>query len=276
MKDDRVTSSFGLSIATGIMLESAFEPTHDRYDKDRKAPDKVKMDTYSKHYYNIYTLIRNINGSLPKSIVLSDKELIDTLVEEIYILETLYSNNTKCKPVLYYFDYSKVVKKLNKNKPNMLNKVYLTTSGLYKVLKKLPKDLPLEVVTGTHLLPMDRENKILITTHIATDLLNIKRIPNLELLESHTGRLKNKYEFNSKLHSIGKRDLSILPFTEELVYLYGDKGIVVPTKMTLRRILYTIAVDNKWNPRIPEYRVKKGLRIDKDSSFLLEYYNKQY
>ena len=45
----RTLSSFPLSIGTGLMLESIFKPTIDRYDNERKIPQGIGIDTYNTH-----------------------------------------------------------------------------------------------------------------------------------------------------------------------------------------------------------------------------------
>ena len=49
---ERTVTSFGLSIGTGLMLESALEPTEARHDDKREIPVVINLNDYTKHYYN--------------------------------------------------------------------------------------------------------------------------------------------------------------------------------------------------------------------------------
>ena len=46
---DRTTTSFGISIGTGLLLESLFDPTTDRYDTERPIPPRVDLTKYNSY-----------------------------------------------------------------------------------------------------------------------------------------------------------------------------------------------------------------------------------
>jgi len=244
---ERLFSSFPVSIGTGLMLESLFTPTISRYDPDREIPDVIKVDGYKIHYYSIFTIARNIVMACnykDKDKIYRSPYLVQDIIEEVNVINSLYVNS-KCKPVLFIPKYEEVYKSLNKNKKDTMTKAYIEQQYIYNALKNVVLRVDMEILANTNKLP-DSYDNMLITTSNLPDLLNVNRIRNLFLLESHTGKLRSKKEFNLKYHPIGKRPLSLFPFMEELVYLLGDKRFVRPVSISLRVKLYELALDNKW------------------------------
>lgn len=259
--EDRTISSFPLSIGTGLALESIFDNTIERYDKDREIPNKVKIDNYKYHFFNLYTLSRNILSATnikDKLSLLDNKHFIRILLEELDVIDSLYEN-TKCSPVYYIPDYNKVYIRFNKGKDDKFTKPYIELVSILAKLKssKIKKD---NVIYIDYKLPKTKE-KSLITTSIASDLLS--DISDLELLESHTGKLKGKWEWNSKLHGIGSNDISSLPFIEEILFLLGDKILVKPTKLSIRLELLKISKDKNWSIRTTSSKVRNDIKTYK-------------
>ena len=122
---ERTLTSFNVSVGTGLALESLFEPIAPRYDTTRDIPNKIKLDKYDYHLFNLMTLVRNIAGSLPGSIpfdvVVKDKLFLSTLENEINQMNSLYIN-TNCKLGFFYQDYPKVVEVYNKGKDILLKR----------------------------------------------------------------------------------------------------------------------------------------------------------
>ncbi len=253
--EDRTYSSFPLSIGTGLALESLFENTIDRYDKTRDIPNKLKVDDYKFHVFSVYTLARNIIAATNvknRDLVIYNKDFMNAVLEEINVIGGLY-NNTKCKPIIFMPNYTKVAQVLNYGKESATGKLYNELVKLYTVLKDLPKKASLPVITDFKM--VTTEGKVLITTSVVADLLNVKNIRQLSLLESHTGRLKEKIDWNTKYHSIGSKPLEVFPFMEELLYILGDNTITCPLKLSVRTELFNIAHDNNWTGKTTREKV---------------------
>ena len=82
---NRTTTSFGVSIGTGLLLESMFDPIVDRYDPDRPIPPRVEMKKYPYWLINVYTLIRNILTSLTEKVDETSIEVLSPLLMYIKI-----------------------------------------------------------------------------------------------------------------------------------------------------------------------------------------------
>ena len=68
------------------------------------------------------------------------------------------------------------------------------------------------------------------------------------LLESHTGKIKTRVEWNSKYYPYPSGDMSILPFNRTLLLVFGDKIQFSPNEMKLRQYVMGAAVKGKWTP----------------------------
>lgn len=240
--DDRTTTSFGLSIGTGLALESLFTPTKPRYDENREIPINVKPDDYNVHAYNVYTILRNIVAAVQtkdKTSLYRDKYLKDVLIDEVSIIKYLYEN-LNIKPIFYVEDYKKIYKTYNNGKdvkPTRAYDEYVIMSGIYHSLDKLP------VTT----------KKTLVFTSYSSDV--ISKGSNYFMLESHTGKVKDMSTMYTKYHPIGKRDMSVFPINSLLLYLLGDKYIVRPSKISIRVKLYNIAVEKHWNYKTTKAKI---------------------
>lgn len=256
--DERKTTSFGLSIGTGLALESLFEPTTERYDVDREIPNKVSIDKYKLHIFNIFTLARNILNAVAdkdKDALLNDKHFMDVLKDEIYLIDALYEDS-KCRPVIFIPDYSKVYKNMNNGKETGITKAYIENEKILSKLKNFRLDKDIHVFKGNYKLP-SAEGRILITTSIPIDLLN--KGLNLELLESHTGKLKTKKDFYTKFHKLGKNSLEHIPFLQETLYYMGDGSIVLPQPLKIRRMFYELSVDRNWTSRTTSMKIRDDI-----------------
>jgi hypothetical protein len=276
---DRTTTSFGLSIGTGLLLESALEPTESRYDDKRDIPVRINLNDYKKHYFNIFTIARNIVSAISdkrvKDGLMNNSKLMETVIEEINLIAMLYQD-VSCTPVLFVPDYSKLYKDMNIGKEATLSsKDYLLQQYILSSIKNKTYDVHTEVLHGTYKLKPD-SGAVLITTHIPVDLLNVNKIPNLKLLESHTGKLKDKHNWYGKYHPIGKNPLNVFPFLEELVYILGDKNISQPMKLSIRRLLYTYAVERKWSTFTSKLVVMQDIKRNPDLNEIVKKYKRLY
>lgn len=263
----RTLTSFNLSIGTGLMFESVFSPVEERYDKDRPIPNEVKADNYDYHLINLLTISRNIVESFPIKLevdaVLKDKGFKECLQDEINIISSLYSN-TSCVPVFYLPNYEKLKKIYNEKKNRDETVPVENFTKIYKKLKSfnMNKDFIADegiLVDITKLPRFKSTEKILITTNFAIDLMS----PNsLSLLDSHTGVLYDKDKFYRKYNSIGSKDMSVFPMSEYLLYLIGDTTMSMIIDAKTRLTVYSIALENNWNQKTSDYKIKTGLMSD--------------
>lgn len=282
----RTVGETGISIGTHLMLESLFHKNMlELYDKDREF-EKLDPSKFDYHVYNIFTIIRNIVNSVTETRVVEDilqhKDFITVLKIELKLLSDMYKS-IRCKPRLFYPDYDKIYKKYNMGKETAITKVYTEHMMFKSILDKLEREEKIVSINnnkGYTFPPFPKEQgqkdnpRIIITTNIPVDLFNLNS--KIELLESHTGKLKSVSEFNSKYHPIGQQDLSHLPWVEEILYILGDKTIVLPMKLNIRRELLQLSKDFNWTVKTTREKVLSNLKTHKDFSIILKSFSKLY
>lgn len=270
---DRTTTSFGVSIGTGLLLESLFTPTTERYDPDRVIPPHVDPFKYHHYCINIYTLMRNLLNSIKVTVTLEEVDtkvlaglVVEEILTEIRILQSLASSVELPEDwlVIYVPNYVKLVQQFNVNKDIKLKQIqnmlfmfqlyspYLDRITLSNVIKLSSNKLPTIY------------NNSLITTHFTLDLLNSNY---LTLLESHTGILKDNHTWYTKYHPVGKEDLSRLPMSDIVLYILGDHTLVRGLGITVKKELLRVAEDKNWTYRTTRDKIVSNL---KDSEILSE------
>lgn len=277
----RVTTSFGVSIGTGLMLESLFVPTEDRYDVNRPIPNQVKLEDYNYHLINLLTVSRNIITSFEVKIdplvILKDRNFLSCLRDEVMVIENLYTGKN-VKPVFYYNDIKKISERINSGKTTTDTSPVTLSKTIHVMLEKL--HLKREIETSYSILEnvikipkITGPKKNLITTHISLDLLTDNKI---ELLDSHTGVLSGRDKFYKKYNSIGSKDMSVFPFNEVLIYLIGDKSISKISTTKIRFLIHDIALENRWNQKTDSFSVMRQLKKEKDVEEQLKFFKPIY
>lgn len=253
--------SGGVSIGTGMMLESIFK-VKDRYDDDRVIPDKIDIEKYDYHVYNINTIVRNVVNSLPPgNRGYKEKDLKNMVIDDINKINEYYKD-VSTTPLIMLADYTKLDKLYNKAKDaDKVSKALLTIYelGHFVVSMKLDKCTNLEMgvfKAGTS----TGDSKIILTTSF---LLDVVILGNVDLLESHTGIFKNKYKYNTKLHGVGKADISHIPYNKITHTILGDKTYVRPALLVERREFLKVA--EKWTPRTTYEKVRSD--VSKNTEF---------
>ena len=273
--DKRTTTSFGVSIGTGLMLESLFSPTQPRYDDMREIPEKVHLNKYNGWIINIYTLIRNILGSLTEKIDLKDvskenlKQILAVVREEIYIIQSLVmsSGDLNSQYVRIFIPkYDDLFEKFNRGK-NMEKGtgVKNAKTGVDLFKKLIDKDeykaslnsFILEPKYG-YKIDKDYTNNVLITKSFSLDLLQDL---NMTLLESHTGVLKTQPQFYTKF-SKSSNDYSPIPFNDLTLFLLGDTSLVKGWSAKVKTKISSVATEKKWTYRTTKDKVKADLIRD--------------
>jgi len=257
----RTTSGFPISIGTSLALESLFMSRQDPYDPQREIPQSVDVSKYDEIWINLSTMFRNIVGASFKEaiIVASEEEFKDTLNQEIEIINDIFSNEgqNQCKPVYYYCTYEK----LHKKRHNIVSLRSENTEPQKIVKYKMDKTLELLFKETEEHFKFDSDikpkskTKAMIFTHIPFDLLSHKNFNDLHLLEGHTGKLKPRFLWYTKYYPVGDEDLSSLPFNRTLLMVFGDRALIQPGNIKLRRTILDVAEKGNWTPMTTEAKM---------------------
>lgn len=246
---DREVGKLPLSIATSLAIEGMLG-IHD----ETKVPQPYPISTYSQLWVNVKTLFRNVMGSLPKEKAerVSIKELVDTITDEINNLTNIIpaESNQRCSVHFYLPSYNTLFRSfpnaiLEKGKVSDKQAKYnRLESDTMDALRRshLPNINECDVVIVTKVYGL----KILLLTHYPVDLLNVYDYSSLGLLESHTGVVKLRYRWYTKLKN-GK-ELERIPFNKLTMQVFGDaSGMFHPMSLELRRKLLEAATADQWN-----------------------------
>lgn len=229
-------SGFPVSIATGMALETLFDPVQAVYDDTRQAPDKVNLNDYTNYIFNVSTLLRNLTSAVPSSdiLIISKKDILDALLDEIsYLTEFFHSEGLTIN--FYTNNYAFV--KQTYEKEGILRKATTDKQMALDNIVKYCLDFISkqdEVGQFSNAIHYEREDQALIFTHVPWDLLSYGKFVKLDLLESHTGLIKSRKLWNTKYYPIPEHDMSFLPFMEKLLVTFGDNVMFKPAPVKER------------------------------------------
>lgn len=261
----RTMSSYALSIGTALALESINLGPQPVYDESRPIPNRVELEKYETFYVNLMTLFRNILGSLSKEgqDVVMPQDLHAVLEQEVEtfreVIRQESQDRTQC--IFYTSDYAGLqqayphasLRTDHTDKQKIYTALMRTTLGLF--YKGQVKSETLQHFSLR--LKPKKPTRALILTHFAYDLLSYPDFQSLELLESHTGVLKNRALFYTKFHN-GK-GLARIPFRDCFLVLFGDSQLFHPMPKKLRDAVLAIAERYNWNWNTTSDRILLGL-----------------
>lgn len=261
----RVVSGFPVSVGTGLALESIFTKQIPSIDNDRVIPQKVNILDYEYFFVNIATLFRNLMGSLTKedSARVFPRELSQVLLQEMELIQELVSTESLNRTKTYF--YVNQYKNAHSHLKYVLLKVdntdrqkifkHLQNESINLVLKEV-KDNDFVKVFDDEIKPPTK-GKALLLTHNAYDLLSSKNFQELHLIESHTGILKKKQDWNTKYHE-GKSLLNI-PFNKVFIKVFGDSEIYKPMDIKLRRSVIELAEKQRWTALTTKDKIRHDI-----------------
>lgn len=257
---EREVGQFPISIGTSLALEGALG-----VHPDKKT--KRQLHRYKSLYVNVETLFRNMYGALPTDI--KDKvtvaEYASTLVQEMSIIKAVVNENTKgyTDTTFYVNDQSELSKKLIKasfkSRYTEKQKTRMQLSSLS--IENIPSYLEEDITFLMYKLKINGKNPTLILTHQPTDLLSVYEFPRLDLLESHTGEIRNKSTWWKKLH-LGKSE--ILPFNAFTLQVFGDNVYIEPQPIKLRKAIVDISLKHKWTQSTSIGTIRMGVSSIQD------------
>lgn len=242
--DNREKGQIPITIGTSLALEAGMGTYPDR-------PEIPPPFTRAKQLWiNLRTIVRNLYACLPTD--LKDQVLPDDMwpaaLEELSIIASAIGKATHggTKVVYYVSDYTR----LNQRFPGATIKEPTTPKQIVQHR--------LEETTLQLMLANNQEHEVqfyefdiqgqwpasFILTHLPVDLLARYRFERLELMESHTGRIKGPGAWSTKLTN-GK-ELEQIPFNKFTLQLFGDNSnMFAPQSITLRRLVVELAT--RWN-----------------------------
>lgn len=259
---ERDLGQFPLSIGTSLALEGALGIHPDRPVGDRTLHD------YQSLWINVKTAFRNFYNAIDKDSIpmIDEDDLVNQFRQELDQIVNVVSSQTESKMnvVFYLSDYIGLDKKF----PHAVLRVDSTenqviyTKTMTSVIKKIIEGDP-ELVE-IYRLKIDKRGlpTSLMLTSYAYDLTSARAFASLALLESHTGAIKEQNLWYTKYYN-GK-ELSMIPFREDFLPIFGDSEIFRPISRTYRNNIVEIATKYKWNFTTTREKIIYGIDSIKD------------
>lgn len=257
--EGRVKGQLHLSIATSLALEGFFGIM-----VDTPNPVNPPRKTFKQVWINIRTLFRNIHGALDKESekVLLPEDYSMAVIDEINTITGIFQqNDPDIKVHFYVCTYQNLSRiypfSIFKEVKTDIQKQYaVMENGMLSLLFKHYGTTDEHVhICDTFLLVSTTH--ILLLTHYPFDLINVKGGSVVGLLESHTGVVKLKPQWNTKLKG---ENTQRLPFDRMTVQLFGDSGgLLKPYPLDIRRKLLELASTKKWNSETTHERIIHGV-----------------
>ena len=278
----RSISGFPLSIGTGLAFETLFEPIQSVQDPERIRPPQLDLALYDTMWINVSTLFRNLVSALPTGEFAKTDvyDLVATLESEMEVIQSLFAQASEtCVPLFYYctydslFSYEKkqAVKALKLRHPSTDSQLYYQDTW-EKVLKVLEQRSDTLRHFKDALAP-DRYEKAFVLTHQPYDLTLFRKFMQLDLLESHTGIVKPRHQWNTKYHAMGTESLQMLPFHRRLLLIFGDRVLIRPMHNAFRAKLIQVSNERKWNSLTTLEKVDLDTQLSLQDPFMAAIWN---
>lgn len=264
--DNEYTRELGvleISIGTSLAIEGLLGKHPDRPVIASKAPIRnVKLV-----WVNVSTLIRNIYHSLTTE----DKERIDaTTLSEIL----LYEMNTidglikqESNDIASTVFYRNKVEGIKKYMPNArLKEAKTPKQKMYEgLLTDIFDDIE-NIIDGLTYREFDvvikGSSASIMLTHSPLDLLSYYNFSSLSLLESHTGKVKPKNQWGSKL---GSKSTETTPFNGFTMQVFGDGGDKIDmAPLKYRKAVLSLIESDNWTSVTTLPRIKMSVQKLKD------------
>lgn len=273
----REMGKFPLSIATSLALEGAAGIIEE-------APvDPAPIVTYSPKeiWFNLRTLFRNLYGSMERSVrdSITAGPAFDALMGELEVIVNVVDtiSKHKARPVLYYathhwlyreFPYAKL-----KRPKTALQEQYDFIEN--KVCNAIIKKMGKKTVRVFNVNLTGDYPPSFMVTHMPVDLLSSRYFQRLWLLESHTGAVKPKTQWSTKL--TGGKGYERIPFNRFTLQLFGDDSTnFYSQSIRDKRKIIEIAEKNRWHSNTTKDKILNDIKKEKDPDLYRLVWNLYY
>jgi hypothetical protein len=263
---EREVGQYPLSVATSLALEGATGIHPDI--PIRKAP----LLDYGEFWVNLRTLFRNFMGALHKEAAggVSPQQIDDAIRDEMEQIKRIVADVTsnRCKVVFYVSNYANMQQKYPHAKlrvertDKQMEYMELKRQTLQSLLKSLEQQGGEDIRVFTLKLFPQQQNKTLILTHFAYDLLSYKAFLSLDLVESNTGAIKKRALWYTKYQ--GGRELSMIPFREDFLQVFGDSRTFFPMPIRIRKAVIELAEKHHWSQVTTDEKIRMNIGHMKD------------
>lgn len=258
----RALGRLPISLPTSIAIETILGLNENQPNDSIKGKKEI--------WINISTLIRNLYSSLDKETqsIVSDNELANTVIDEMEIIDSAIKEFNGKLTVKYYlahyhrlYDlYPKAIFRERKTEKQKFNAILLDNAA--RNIKQVDTSESIRIY-DLNIEPLLSPEAVMLT-HNVVDLTSDIYFKDLVLLESHTGKLKTKKDWYTKLSASDKSPL--LPFNRTILSIFGDSEIFRPQPVRYRRVILETAEKFNWSflTTLERMRLTLGYHPDKE------------
>lgn len=271
IQGDEVTQGqYPVSIGTSLALETLFG-----INENVKPTNPLPYTQYDNLFINIRTLVRNLYGAVSKELKVqwTAQHYLKKVLEELRDIPTVIADQSHEKlSVIYYFSE---FTSLEREYPHALIKK-ANPGNLYDnveqyvidQIKRLTKQGKINAMICDVKVPIPDERN-LILTHFPLDLVPYVSARNLDLLESHTGAIKNRHKWYTKLKG---KDMERIPFSRKTIQIFGDGRTFTGVTPKGKKMVMDFSVENRWNQTTTDrvIDVQMGRFPDKELARLIQ------
>lgn len=218
-------------------------------------------------WINVTTLIRNIYEAVPteQRDVLTPRGVAQEMMSERKIIDEVAASHG-LKVTYYILGYTDLGRKfpfarLRSPRTDLqIKRAKLMNDAVGEVLA-MNEDQSIEYDKGSEI--RGEPKRALLISHYPTDLLSRAKFTQLRLLESHTGAVKPKSKWNTKLYEGSK--YPNVPFNYFTVQLFGDnQGHFDRYPHEVRKAIAELAQVRRWTALTTIDKIRYSLKQMKD------------
>ncbi len=249
-----------LSIGTSLALESLAGFG----EFPSESPPIYKYDEL---WVNLRTIFRNCFNAVDRTLrtELMAGDLVNALIDDIQVLiSTIELRSSGRMKIVFYFNS---FKGFTKEFPNGKWKELNTPKQVFeheleeKTLKLFMRDFQESIgveVKEFNVKNTSKGGNAALLTHYPVDLLWRSSFQQLTLLESHTGALKPRAEWYTKL--TGGRRYNRIPFNRMTMQVFGDGNLLFSSMSPkIKNRILGVAENDNWTPVTSDEKVRYSI-----------------
>lgn len=260
-----------ISISTALAIEALLGMGEEGVVDTGKTPP---IFNYEFVFINLKTLYRNLHGSMPRANfggIHIDKQASELHAECIVIQSAIADATQGRTQVVFYACTQANIQSFYPKAKFKEDKTPLQIE--YRSLEKRVIEAVSKIQSASGAFVFLRLNttiqsphpasKAIILTHEMVDLLSLKGVKEFDLLESHTGSIKNKRLWYTKLK--GGEEMKRIPFDRATLQFFGDKaGVFIPEQRSFREVVLRVAAENHWTQNTTKDRMLLTLELARE------------
>lgn len=230
---------YPVSISTSLALEGLLN-TGERVGINKG----IDLKPFGALYVNLRTIVRNVIGSYDYNdqLSLTSPQIYKGVVQDFEGIDKYAPEDLQVIPYLCTHDsINKEFKGKFKQFTGERGKlaIVIEESAIKYTQEREENDLTMFDIE------LKGDKRTICLTHHPIDLLSAHKFPELMLLESHTGKMKKKSEWSTKLRLC--KDQDHMPFNKVTLQTFADNNMFLGQPQIMRNVLEKIAAKRRWN-----------------------------